>query len=84
MLCVEDNGQGIEPHHRERVFERFYRILGSGQSGSGLGLAIAAEVAKRHGARIELNHGSNGIGTLISIHFPGNGMIQEKTVKPTD
>ena len=84
VLCVEDNGQGIEPHHRERVFERFYRILGSGQSGSGLGLAIVAEVAKRHGARIELNHGSNGIGTLISIHFPGNGMIQEKTVKPTD
>ncbi len=70
MLCVEDNGSGIEPQHRERVFERFYRILGSGQSGSGLGLAIVAEVAKRHGATITLNTGYGGIGTLISVRFP--------------
>ena len=70
MLCVEDNGMGIEPQYRERVFERFYRILGSGQSGSGLGLAIVAEVVKRHGAEITLEQGSNGEGTLISIRFP--------------
>jgi len=68
-LCVEDNGPGIEPQHRERVFERFYRILGSGQSGSGLGLAIVAEVAKRHGAVPKLDAGKNGIGTKISIRF---------------
>ncbi len=69
-LSVEDNGPGIEPQHRERVFERFYRILGSGQSGSGLGLAIVAEVAKRHGADIKLDSGKGGIGTRISIRFP--------------
>ena len=62
VLSVEDNGPGIEPQHRERVFERFYRILGSGQSGSGLGLSIVAEVAKRHGAELILDSGSNGIG----------------------
>lgn len=78
MLCVEDNGPGIEQHHRKRVFERFYRILGSGQSGSGLGLAIVAEVAKRHGATITLNHGHGGIGTLISIRFPSHGTIQKQ------
>lgn len=70
MLCVEDNGTGIEPQYRERVFERFYRILGSGQSGSGLGLAIVAEVVKRHGAEITLEQGGNGEGTLISIRLP--------------
>lgn len=70
MLCVEDDGPGIDPQHRERVFERFYRILGSGQSGSGLGLAIVAEVAKRHGATITLNTGYGGVGTLISVRFP--------------
>jgi len=70
-LCVEDNGQGIMQQHRERVFERFYRILGSGQSGSGLGLAIVAEVVKRHGADITLAKGSDGVGTLVSIRFPG-------------
>jgi len=69
-LSVEDNGPGIEPQHRERVFERFYRILGSGQSGSGLGLAIVAEVAKRHGAELKLDAGSGGVGTRISVRFP--------------
>ncbi|MDD2913680.1 MAG: ATP-binding protein [Gallionella sp.] len=68
-LSVEDNGPGIEPQHRERVFERFYRILGSGQSGSGLGLAIVAEVAKRHSAELKLEEGSGGKGTRISIRF---------------
>ncbi len=68
-LSVEDNGPGIEPQHRERVFERFYRILGSGQSGSGLGLSIVAEVAKRHGAELKLDTGSNGTGTRISLRF---------------
>ena len=69
-LSVEDNGPGIEPQHRERVFERFYRILGSGQSGSGLGLAIVAEVAKRHGAELKLDSGRDGKGTRIIIRFP--------------
>jgi two-component system sensor histidine kinase TctE len=69
-LSVEDNGPGIDPQHRERVFERFYRILGSGQSGSGLGLSIVAEVAKRHGATVKLDAGSGGFGTRINICFP--------------
>ncbi len=69
-LFVEDNGPGIDPQHRERVFERFYRVLGSGQSGSGLGLAIVAEVAKRHGAELDLKEGSNGTGTRFSIRLP--------------
>ena len=68
-LYVEDNGPGIEPQYRERVFERFYRILGSGQSGSGLGLAIVAEVAKHHGATIKLDAGGGGTGTRIGICF---------------
>ncbi|MDH4285268.1 MAG: sensor histidine kinase N-terminal domain-containing protein [Gallionellaceae bacterium] len=69
-LCVEDNGPGIEPQYRERVFERFFRILGSGQTGSGLGLAIVAEVAKRHAAELKLDAGSGGQGARVSIRFP--------------
>ena len=70
VLRVEDNGPGIAPQHRERVFERFYRILGSGQSGSGLGLAIVAEVAKRHGATIVLRDGQGGKGHWSASVFP--------------
>jgi two-component system sensor histidine kinase TctE len=78
-LCVEDNGPGIEPQHRERVFERFYRILGSGQSGSGLGLSIVAEIAKRHFAELKLDAGKGGIGTRISILFPLHVISQSQT-----
>jgi len=70
VLSVEDNGPGIDPQHRERVFERFYRVLGSGQSGSGIGLSIVAEVAKRHHAALRLDAGSGGRGTKISVRFP--------------
>ncbi len=83
VLAVEDDGPGIDPQHRERVFERFYRILGSGQSGSGLGLAIVAEVAKRHGATIVLDNGRSGIGTLISVRFPNHGMTERHTFAVT-
>lgn len=69
-LCVEDNGPGIDPQYRERVFERFYRVLGTGQSGSGLGLAIVAEVAKRHDASLRLDAGRGGVGAHIRIRFP--------------
>lgn len=69
-LSVIDDGPGIPPEHRERVFERFYRVLGTGQSGSGLGLAIVAEVAKRHQAALRLDGGPGGKGTLISVRFP--------------
>jgi len=41
LLTVRDNGPGIPDAERERVFERFYRVLGSGTEGSGLGLSIA-------------------------------------------
>ncbi|MCK9509111.1 MAG: sensor histidine kinase N-terminal domain-containing protein, partial [Pigmentiphaga sp.] len=43
-LEVQDNGPGIPPAERERVFDRFYRILGQEAEGSGLGLAIVREI----------------------------------------
>jgi two-component system sensor histidine kinase TctE len=52
VLEVEDTGPGIAPAERHRVFERFYRILGTTAPGSGLGLAIVREIARQHGAGI--------------------------------
>ncbi len=55
VLQVEDSGPGIAPEARERVFQPFYRQLGTGVDGSGLGLTIAGQIAERHGTRIELD-----------------------------
>jgi two-component system sensor histidine kinase TctE len=69
-LTVEDNGPGIPEPERERVFERFYRVLGTGVEGCGLGLAIVREIAQRHNATVTLGQGAGGNGTMIKITFP--------------
>lgn len=69
-LSVEDTGQGIPESERERVFERFYRVLGTGAEGCGLGLAIVREIAHSHGAKVSLNPGANGSGTQVTVAFP--------------
>jgi two-component system sensor histidine kinase TctE len=74
FLEVEDTGPGIPEGERQRVFDRFYRILGSNVDGSGLGLAIVREIAELHDAllRVSFNPGSSDAtlpGTLISVEF---------------
>lgn len=70
ILEVEDNGPGIPEAEREKVFERFYRIAATGGEGCGLGLSIVAEIAERHGGRVELTVPSGGRGTLMRAIFP--------------
>ena len=75
LLEVEDTGPGIAPGERPRVFERFYRILGSSASGSGLGLAIVREIAQQHGAEIEIFNNPRSThkkfpGSLFRLTFP--------------
>ncbi len=69
LLCVEDNGPGIPEEKRERVFERFYRILGTGEEGCGLGLAIVREIASRHQATVTLEAGAEGRGVRMCVRF---------------
>ncbi|MEK7877467.1 MAG: sensor histidine kinase [Pseudomonadota bacterium] len=69
-LSVEDNGPGIPAVERERVFERFHRVLGSGAEGCGLGLAIVREIAQSHNAETRLGPGTSGRGTLVTVAFP--------------
>jgi two-component system sensor histidine kinase TctE len=70
MVSIEDNGPGIPDSERARVFERFYRVLGSGAEGCGLGLAIVREIAQNHGAEVSLTTGADGTGTIATIVFP--------------
>ncbi len=51
VLQVEDSGPGIAPAERDKVFQPFYRSLGSQVDGSGLGLAIVREIALQHDNR---------------------------------
>jgi two-component system sensor histidine kinase TctE len=70
VLEVEDNGIGIPESQREKVLERFHRVEGSPGGGCGLGLAIVQEIARIHGATLEITAPPAGRGTLVCISFP--------------
>ena len=69
VLEVEDDGPGIPPEEREKVFERFYRMPGGSPEGCGLGLAIVREIAQGHGATVVARAGSGDRGTCMTISF---------------
>lgn len=69
-LEVNDTGPGIALDERNRVFDRFYRVLNSVESGSGLGLAIVRKIADQHQADIRLTDGDGGIGMKVIVTFP--------------
>lgn len=69
-LLIDDNGPGIPPAERARVFDRFYRLDGNTQPGSGLGLAIARAIAQRHNAAITLEDVPDGPGLRAQVAFP--------------
>jgi two-component system, OmpR family, sensor histidine kinase TctE len=69
-LVVEDDGPGIPPEERGRVFDRFYRIRGTQGDGAGLGLAIVREIARRHGGTVSLADGPGGKGLRVEVRFP--------------
>ena len=73
ILEVEDNGIGVAEADRERIFERFYRVLGTQADGSGLGLAICREIAELHRASIAMKVGADGSGSRIVVVFPREG-----------
>lgn len=60
ILQVLDDGPGVRPADRERIFDRFYRAAGKDEAGSGLGLAIAKRVAVLHGGEIRFTEGLGG------------------------
>ena len=89
VLQVEDSGPGIAPAEREKVFQPFYRSLGSQVDGSGLGLAIVREIAQQHGAEVTLTdavdrpHGSagdesaSGPGARFTLRFAAAALSNE-------
>jgi two-component system, OmpR family, sensor histidine kinase TctE len=70
VFYVQDNGIGISEKTRARIFERFYRVLGTQQEGCGLGLTIVQEIADRHKATVTVASEGEGNGALFQVHFP--------------
>ena len=62
-LSVEDDGPGVPPGMRERIFERFVRA-DDDERGSGLGLAICRAIARAHGGDVVLEHRNRFVARL--------------------
>ncbi|MDH3327053.1 MAG: ATP-binding protein [Gammaproteobacteria bacterium] len=68
ILSIADSGPGIPEEERSKIFNRFYRSLGTKESGSGLGLSIVTRIADLHHLNISL--GTSRLGGLqIDIEF---------------
>ena len=75
VICVDDDGPGLGPDDRDRVFERFVRLDAArarDHGGSGLGLAIVAEVVAAHGGRVAITDSPLG-GAQLRITLPAAG-----------
>jgi len=73
VLQVEDSGPGIPESEREKVFQPFYRALGTEVDGSGLGLAIVREIAKAHEAEVMLDETRQRRSGLPELDGQGQG-----------
>jgi PAS domain S-box-containing protein len=69
VLTVRDNGVGIEPRHRNRVFELFEK-LDPRAEGAGVGLALVKRVVESHGGRVWLESEGPGSGTTACVTLP--------------
>ena len=75
ILRVDDDGPGVPPADRSRIFERFVRLEEArdrDSGGAGLGLAIVAEVAKSHGGLASVTHSPLG-GSRFEVRLPRAG-----------
>ena len=72
VLTVDDDGPGVPPDERQRVFERFVRLdeaRARDAGGSGLGLAIVREVVTGHGGTVEAGESPLG-GARFVVRLP--------------
>lgn len=79
VLTVDDDGPGVPPEQRERVFDRFFRLdVGRDRSsgGVGLGLAMTRSIARRHGGDVVVRTAPLG-GARFEVRLPLPGTITD-------
>jgi len=78
VISVTDSGPGVAAEERERIFDKFYRGLQSGEArreGTGMGLAIARGIIEAHGGHIRVENAESG-GAIFSFAIP----VEQKEV----
>ncbi|MEJ2619679.1 MAG: ATP-binding protein [Candidatus Thiodiazotropha sp.] len=70
-IRIEDDGEGIPPHHQQTVFQRGHRA-DTRQPGQGIGMAVALDIAQAYGGRIDLGRSSDLGGASVDVDFPVN------------
>jgi len=87
-VAVEDEGPGVPPEQRERIFERFVRLerpeAAPHDKGSGLGLAISRSIIGLHRGRIRAESGRDGRGLRVVFEIPAPLMPAGVGEKPED
>ena len=79
---VTDDGAGIAPSERERVFDAFYRVLGTDADGSGLGLSIVKTMVERAGGSVSLHDAGRDAGSRglhVVVRFPAGAVAERAT-----
>ncbi len=69
-LCIEDSGPGLPDEALARLGERFFRVLGTGQSGSGLGWSIVRRLARLHELTLTVDRSPTLGGLRVQVRWP--------------
>jgi heavy metal sensor kinase len=81
-VSVADSGPGIPASERDRVFERFVRLVPAGAaSGSGLGLPIARWIAEQHGGTLTLDGSDGGTRVVMTLPLSPSGARSERNAR---
>jgi signal transduction histidine kinase len=80
IIRIADDGPGIPPEQRERVFDRFVRLDESrdrARGGTGLGLAIVREIVRAHGGSVAV--ADTAVGATLEVVLPLSSPTEERT-----
>ncbi|MBQ9357858.1 MAG: helix-turn-helix domain-containing protein [Prevotella sp.] len=93
LLCVSDNGQGIDEAQLKNIFDRFYQAsarTSAGQMGYGIGLNLTQKLVAMHGGTVSASNRQDGQGAVFTVllplgcsHLPEDSLLHTSPTSPT-